>query len=217
MKLKLTILGFIASVGMASAYTLTVTNQSTFGNPSLPIVDNTGTPLSSGSIGVGFFANDALVTGNALDFGALLGGFNRYGTDATFVPGAAPGLFDLVNPANWTTSVPSTSTAAQIGNAVYVIFGNAATLAASDQLAVWKSNNVFGKEDDAGNGGTSADIATGAGSLLLGQDGGAQSYAGGAISYAGSIQLVAADAVPEPSTSLLAGLAGLALAFRRRR
>jgi len=216
MKLKLTLLTFAATVGMASAYNITATNQSTFGDPSLPIVDNTGAPIASGTIAVGFFASDSSVTDNALDFGTLLSGFNQYGSPTGLADaGAAPGLFDLVSPGNWNVSVPFNSVAPQIGNNIYVVFGNGASLAESSLLAVWKSNSIFGKEDEAGNGGAAADIATGQGSLLLGLNGGAQSFAGGAINYSDSIRLV--EAIPEPSTSLLAGLAGLALVVRRRR
>jgi len=218
MKLKLTLLAFATTMGLASAYTITVTNQSTFGDPSLPVVDNTGAPIATGFVGVGFFASDSAVTDNARDFTALLSGFNQYGSPAGLAgAGAAPGLFDLVSPANWTVAVPFTSTAPQIGKNIYVVFGNGASLAESEQLGIWKSNNVFGKEDEAGNGGTFADIATGQGALLLGLSGGAQSFGGGAINYSDSIRLVAADGIPEPSTGLLAGLAGLALVARRRR
>lgn len=221
MKLKLTLLALMSSVGLVSAYTVTVTNQSTFGDPALPLTDNTNTPLASGTVAVGYFGSDADVTGNSLDFTALLSGFTEYGAPTSVAgKGATTGLLDLVTPANWTVAVPSDSTDGQIGQNVYVVFGNGDTLASSYLLAVWKSGSVFGKEDDAGNGGVAADLALGKGDLLLGDINGPTDITAGAntITYANRIGLVGANVViPEPSTSLLAGLAGLALAFRRRR
>jgi hypothetical protein len=218
MKLTLTLLALTSSVGLVSAYTVTVTNQSTFGDPALPLTDNTNTPLASGTVAVGYFGSDADVIDNSLDFAALLSGFTEYGTSTSIAgKGATTGLLDLVTPANWTVAVPSNSTDGQIGQNVYVVFGNGDTLSSSDLLAVWKSGSVFGKEDDAGNGGVAADLAFGKGDLLLGTINGPTDITAGAntITYANRIGLV--GAIPEPSTSLLAGLAGLALAIRRRR
>jgi len=217
MKLTLTLLALTSSVGLVSAYTVTVTNQSSFGDPALPLTDNTGALLASGTVSVGYFGSDAAVTNNSMDFAALLSGFTEYGTSTSLAgKGATDGLLDLVTPDNWTVAVPSDSADGQIGKNVYVVFGNGDTLSSSDLLAVWKSGSVFGKEDDAGNGGVAADLATGKGDLLLGTNGAVDITVGAnTISYANSIGLK--DAVPEPSTSLLAGLAGLALAIRRRR
>ncbi len=216
MKITTTLFAFAAGTMISSAYTLTVTNQGAFGDPDLPIVDNAGAPLSSGSISVGFFGDDGDISGNAMDFAALITSFTVYGTESALAAGAAPGLTDMVTPANWSVAVPSDSVADQIGKNVYVIFGNAGTIGGSNQLAIWKSDSVFGTEDDAGNGGTAVSLETGKGSLLLGRDTGATLIAG-AVTFSNTIGLVTADAVPEPSTSLLAALAGLALAVRRRR
>ena len=216
MKLKTLAAAFIVTTSFASAYTVSVTNQITFGDPSLVLVDNTGAPLTSGVVAVGYFASDAAVTGNSTDFTSLLTGFNSFGSSVALSGGLAPGLVDLPTPAAWTVSVPAGTAGNQVGQNVYVLIGNAATLAESTGLAVWKSTRLFATEDDLGNGGVLANLSTGQGALLLGESGGSQ-LVGGAINYADSIRLVTADAVPEPSTSLLAGLAGLALAFRRRR
>ena len=70
----------------------------------------------------------------------------------------------------------------------------------------------------AGPGTVAADLATGAGAVLLGNSGPVTVTAGaGSIDYASSIGLVSEVAIPEPSTSLLAALAGLGLVARRRR
>ena len=215
MKLKILAAVCVVTTGVASAYTVSVTNQIAFGNPSLPIVDNTGTPITAGVVAVGFFGADDDV--NSEDFAALLTSFNQYGSNVPLVQGAAPGLFDIDTPDAWKVAVPSGTTGGQVGQSVYVLIGNADSLANSTQMAVWKSSNSFATEDELGNGGVLANLSTGLGEVVLGQSGGEQSYNNGQIVYADSIKLVSAGAIPEPSTSLLAGLAGLALVARRRR
>lgn len=219
MKLKLTLLCLVSSIGMASAYTVTVTNQSNFGTPDLPILDNVGNPITGGSVAVGYFGSDDDISTNSTEFTTLLSLFNEYGMTTSVTPGAAAGLVNNVTPADWTVGVPSGTTGDQVGQSVYVVFGNGDSLANSDSLAIWKSTSIFGTEDDAGNGGVAASLDSNLGTLLLGTSAGPTDLTagGGTISYADGIQLVSANAIPEPSTSLLAGLAGLALATRRRR
>jgi len=213
MKIKTTAVVIVSSMGFASGYTVSVTNETQFSAPSLPIVDNTGSPLASGTFAVGFFGSDAAVTGNADDFAVLLGGFTEYGTSVAATSNLAPGLFTVNAPPEWTVSVPSGTTGGQVGSSVYVIFGEGSSLAVSNTLAVWKSDSVFGTEDDSGQGTVAVDLATGLGTLLLGDDTGPTDIG---VVYDSNITLVE-ERVPEPSTSLLAGLAGLGLAFRRRR
>ncbi len=199
------------------AYTVSVTNQISPGNPSLPILDNAGNPLSTGSIGVGFFSSDNDVTTNANDFGVLLGLFQEYGTTTSLIQGNAPGLVNNVTPAAWNVVVPPGTTGGQVGQNVYVIIGNGGTLGSSSELAVWRSNNIFETDDDLGNGGVVADISTGLGDLLLGEsETPAVLTAGGnSVTFAEGIRLV--SSIPEPSTGLLALFAGLGLVGRRRR
>lgn len=217
MKLKTIAAVCIFAPNLASAFTISITNQATIGDPSLPILDNTGAPLTSGSVGVGFFADDASVTDNSLDFGTLLTNFFQFGTTEELVQGAAPGLISLTNPAAFDVVVPIGSTGGQIGESVFVVFGNSSTLANSDQLAVFRSDSIFGTDDAAGQGGVTVVLGSNVGTLLLGDNTGPTIVSNdlGSITFADNIQLV--SAVPEPSSSLLAGLAGLALLARRRR
>jgi len=222
MKMSLILLTLASSVGLSWGYTITVTNQSTFGDPALPLVDNTCRPLDRGTVSVGYFDSDDAIYSNLLDFAALLSVFHEYGTSTSIAgKGATTGLLDLVNPDNWTTSVPPTSTGGQIGQNIYVVFGEGDSLANSDSLAIFKSNAVFGKEDKDGNGGAAVDLALGKGDLLFGFDSGPINITAGqnTIRYSNGIKLQTHwnDCVPEPSTNVLTVLSGLVLVIRRRR
>lgn len=220
MKLTLPLLGFIGLTGIASAFTVTVTNQTNVSPPDLPIFDNAGNPLASGSVGVGFFGSSTDVTGNSTDFAALLGTFQQFGTTAAFTQGFVPGLVNNVAPPEFDVPIAFGSTADPVGQNIFVVFGNAATLAASNELAVWQGNVLFGTDDAAGNGGAAVSLETGLGTLLLGNSTGPVELGeANVVSFEDGIQLVTIDnaVVPEPSTGILAALAGLALVARRRR
>ena len=220
--MKLTILALASSVSIASAYTLTVSNFGHSGaDPDLPITDNLNMPLASGTVAVGFFASDEAVTGNRLDFSALLSGFTEYGTSSAFEPlSGISGLLNLVTPDNWAVTVAPEDDSPRIGGNIYVIIGNGDDLSSSDLLAVWKSDSLWGTDDAAGNGGAAVGLAAGSGTLLIGDDniaGQETDVIVGANTFTFANRIGLVEAVPEPSTSLLAGLAGLGLAFRRRR
>lgn len=223
MKLKTIIAISTLAPSLASAFTVSIANQLAFGDPSLPILDNTGAPLTSGSFGVGAFSDNAAITGNSQDFTALLAGFTQFGSTTPLVEGAAPGLVNLNTPEELDVVVPFGTTGGLIGQDVFVVIGNGDTLEGSDQLAIFRSSNAqFGTDDAAGQGGVIVDLSSDTGDLLLGDNTGPTDVSAGAasITFTDNIQLVAAgagDVVPEPSTSLLAGLAALGLVARRRR
>lgn len=219
MKVKIIfgLIGLLPSIG--SSFTVSVNNQAVFSDPSLPLVDNAGNLLSGGVLGVGFFASDADVTNNATDFTALLNTFQEYGTSVGFTSGAADGLLNVDTPANWNIPVPPGSTDPQVGQNVYVVIGNGTSLSSSTELAVWRSDQIFGTDDALGNGGLTVEFETGEGDLLLGTANGTTQVTSGvgSITYSDGIRLTTASAIPEPSSAFLMGLAALGFAGRRRR
>ena len=114
---------------------------------------------------------------------------------------------------------PQGTTDAPVGASVYLVMGDGADLASSTDFAVFDPGLVFGTENAVGAGALdiiiSSDTLT-ADSLVYGTivpnvD------TGLGLVFDEAIQLGEGAVIPEPSTSLLAALAGLALAARRRR
>ena len=109
-----------------------------------------------------------------------------------------------------------------VGSAIFVVFGNGDTLADSTAFAIVDAGALIGTDAAAPAPESSADVVINdaflttdnliVGDLVTDVD------LGLPINFNEGIQLVGAgDAVPEPSTSLLAGLAALGLVARRRR
>jgi hypothetical protein len=205
-----TSLAFVAS---ASAYTVSITNFDGADSTAVPILDNTGTPIAAGAgfIGAGTFAAapDSLETAKGLvPFGTGATGFtNGLGGEAGF-------FFNQFN-----APIPFGTTDAPVGEDLYIVFGNGSTLADSTQLAVFDAGQVFGTESAAGSGGNDVvilDSALTPENLVFGNVANDVDLGLGVI-FSEGIQLSDGTVVPEPSTSLLAALAGLALAARRRR
>ena len=221
MKFKLiTAAALVSATGLSfGAFTATVTSYVNAVDPDLAVVDNSGALIGNGLgvVGVGYFAsfNDAAISGTT-DFSALTADFVTFAGTTTAFGTNADSYAGMVNlTANGT--IPNGTIGAQTGN-MYVLFGNGATFGASTQLAVWKSNTLFGTENEVGLGAKTALLQTGQGSILLGLNGGALAGAnwGGDLGpYTNSIKLV--QEVPEPTSSLLFGVAGLALLIRRKR
>jgi len=209
---------FIGTIIPAFAYTLSVTNQNVFGDPALPLYDMADNPLTSGSFAVGFFEDDNDVFTNAADLDALFSSFTEYGTTTPFIFSVVPAIVDVVEPSNWDVFVPFGSTDPQVGQNIYVLIGNMETIPTSTEIAVWKSDEIFGTSDEIGNGGAVVILETGEGELLIGNDTGTNVVSNelASISYSNNITLVN-PAIPEPSSSFLASLAGLIFTSHRRR
>ncbi|NNC88245.1 MAG: PEP-CTERM sorting domain-containing protein [Akkermansiaceae bacterium] len=206
----------LSALSASAAYQVTVRNFTNSTN-GFPIIDNAGNPLANGLIGVGTFPVGFDFNVPAAD---VLAAFQQFGASVMEPPlstGGFPGLFNNTI----SGSIPNTSTAGDagfFGDQIYTVIGDAtSSLGDASFLAVLTDGGTFGKEDTAGNGAAAADYApastTGVtqiayGDLVNGP------FAIGPFTFAVGAQQVN---VPEPSTSLLAGLAGLALLVRRRR
>ena len=217
MKIKLsTVVMLIATTAVSYGYTTATDNLLTADPSETPVLDNTGSviALGAGSVAVGYFGSftDGEVTG-ASDFAALLADFQQFGTSS------ASGFQNLFNAAGFFSlstdaSIPEGGNAFT-GNNVYTVIGDAATLAGSSFLAVWKGSAVFTQENAVGLGSVSTSVTPGSGSLLLGSDGGAINVGVGPT-FTNSIQLAAA-VVPEPSSMFLLGLVAIGFMARRKR
>ena len=222
MKSTISLISSLVLTGFASGFAISVTNISGGGSdPDLPILDNAGNPISNAFFAVGSFGSPTDVSSNVQDFVALFGAFQQFGTTLAVTDAGIAGLVNVITPAEFNLPIAFGSTDAPVGQDIYVVIGNDASLADSTEFAVWRSDSVFDTDDQAGQGGASVSLATGAGELIVGNAAGQNELTAGGntITFADGIQLTdgAAAVIPEPSTSLLGALAGFALLARRRR
>jgi hypothetical protein len=189
-------------------------NNVTFSGTDLAIYDNSGTPLTGGFIGVFDFSGGA-----PSDFASLLANGNN-GLIAQTTLGPAN------NPTGGAISgalqnIPN-GAGQLVGVNLFVVIGNGADVASSTNLGLINSGLAIGGPDvplpqsldinlgssmtaSVGVIGANRDIDWG---LFTG---------GGAPGNPYNTPTFTLDAIPEPSSSLLAGLAGIALLIRRRR
>ncbi len=201
-------IAFLALSTASNAYTISFLNIASADATAVPILDNTGTPIAQGSgfVAVGTFA--VVPTDNA-----GVQAFNVFGSGATaFANGInADGFFDNSS----SDAIPAGTVSAPVGQSVYLVIGDGSSLATSSNFAVFDPGMVFGTENAVGAGGLDLNLSNVTvtedslvlGTLLTDVD------TGLGVTFEKGIAL----GIPEPSTSLLAGLAGLALAVRRRR
>jgi hypothetical protein len=211
---KTTIIGLSTLVlfSAANAYTVAFTNIGAADPTAVPILDNTGTPIAFGGgyVSAGTFSAVPSTVEDIKTFTAFGAGGTAFANDFS-----APGFFNAAR----TAPIPEGTTTAPVGEDVYVVIGNGSTLADSDQFAVFNPGLVFGTENSVGAGGVDAFLNSDTltqdslvfGTLVTDID------TGLGVTFTEGIELSDGTFVPEPSTSLLAALAGLALAARRRR
>ena len=212
--MKKTIITGIVSSGLlsvASAYTVTFLNVDVADNTAVPILDNAGDPiaLSGGYVSVGTFASVPSSVEDVRSFVSFGDGNSTFTNEIDF-----PGFFDSGRSA----PIPEGTVTAPVGQPVYVVIGNGDSLATSDFFAVYDPGLVFGTEDSVGAGALDIIIDSSTltpESLVFGDLVENVSLEG--IPFDEGIQLTDGVMIPEPSTSLLAALAGLALVGRRRR
>ncbi|MGB0327413.1 MAG: PEP-CTERM sorting domain-containing protein [Akkermansiaceae bacterium] len=201
--------------GSASAYTVSVQNFVGADASAVPVIDNAGNPIGVGAgfVGLGTYASAPTDVVSALDLVLFGQG------DTTFQSGlGVAGFVTRGRSAPIPEGTPN-GPGQPVGDRLYVVFGNGADLASSDQVAVYDSGLNFGTENAAGQGALDVIIDASAltsenlivGSIATGVD------TGLGLAFDEGIQLAGGDVIPEPSTSLLAALAGLGLVARRRR
>ena len=213
--MKKTVIATLATVGLfsgASAYTVSFLNVASADSTAVPVVDNTGAPiaLGSGFVAAGTFASVPGSIDEVRSFTPFGDGNSAFANNI-----GVGGFFD----GNRSAPIPAGTTDAPVGASVYLVMGDGADLASSTDFAVFDPGLVFGTENAVGAGALDIIIDSDAltpDSLVYGTIATDVDLGIGVI-FAEGIQLGEGAVIPEPSTSLLAALAGLALAARRRR
>ena len=213
--MKKTVIATLATVGLfsgASAYTVSFLNIAAADNTAVPVLDNTGSAigLGSGFVAAGTFAS---VPGSIDEVRS----FTPFGDGNSVFQNSvgADGFFDNSRSA----PIPAGTVDAPVGASVYLVMGDGADLASSTDFAVFDPGLVFGTENAVGAGALDIVITSDTltadslvyGTIVTNVD------TGLGLVFDEAIQLGEGAVIPEPSTSLLASLAGLALAARRRR
>lgn len=207
------------AVGLTSVNAATsVSGTNLTGNPvagftGVPITDNVGAPIAF-SYAAGTFTSVPDFLAPSLD----LSGFSSFSTSDESGTGnpAAPGLF----------GAPYAISAVQnTGSNAFVLIGNGATFGASTDYIVLDLG-LTAKDEVVGNGSLSFSLLSNTAGNHTGDSGTltiergvptiVQGYAAPFDSLNGQSGLTFGP-IPEPSTSLLAGLAGLTILIRRKR
>ena len=224
--MKLQLIAAFALLPAASFAVTNVTFQNFSGVTSgFPIVDNTGTPIASTDlrIEVGTFSDAFAGTFSALDLSTsdadVAAAFTPTGSSVPANPTNIDGVFNtVIGDADSGNSL--------VGQSVFLVITD--TSSADLNLIVLDLGTSFPTQDASGAG-TIPSIQIDLTNVVfgfVGEDGLGAAVdttnlealnAGFATGFENGIAFDAFDAIPEPSTSLLAGLAGLALVARRRR
>lgn len=203
----LTIVSSVALMSTAQASTISVTKPFTAGAGVMAVTAE-GVFLTGGGyyIGIGTFASLPVITDFASLFVAVNTDFLVFGSTTSATAGATQGFL--------TASITNTSAAAFNAKEVYLVIGNAATLALSTQFAILRHTPQVNFAADASAAGSTTWAATDTNSFAAVTNAGTEINDLTAANRDG-IQLVGAP-IPEPSQLVLLVL-GLALASRRKR
>lgn len=203
MKTKQLIAALIAfsSFGALEAATINVARGT--GQPGVSVLNQAGTALSTGgyTIAVGSFSTVPTITDYASLVSAV-GSFNVFGQSPSSSSGTTVGLLQL---STGITSNGGLTPELWNSQLIYLVIGNASTLAASDQFAIVRSaNNTAFPANVAPASTTNFSTATGASIVSLANAG---TISGNTLKLVG---------VPEPSVALLGALGVFGLVRRRR-
>lgn len=200
----------VATIAMASlpSFAATTITVASLGARSLLVTGANGAVYSGGSWGVGVFNPGTDFSGSAA---SILAAFNQAGNTAAFSSFA--GVFGAAGGPVVTANLPTTATGPFVGNPMFVIVGNAATLTASTDFIVSNSGVNFAAEVEGVGGTTSALFKDG--TILRGITTTVSGGAGPTASQNGQPG-VTFGVIPEPSAALLGALGALGLLRRRR-
>ncbi|MBK1831458.1 PEP-CTERM sorting domain-containing protein [Verrucomicrobiaceae bacterium R5-34] len=214
MKIKsLSLVAVVISVFASAnaAISIRSTNIVDFDSTTSAIVDNTGNVLASGSgfVGVGTFGDLTDEQIQAFSSASLIdSSFNLLGSTDMNV---GDGL--------WSEPVNEIGdTSAFLGESIFTVIGNGDSIADSDQFFIYRHSTVngtgtFNQDPNTNGDAVVADGASASGSIVLGGNGDFQFDFGAGSTDAFNLVTL----VPEPSSTALLGLGGLALLIRRRR
>jgi hypothetical protein len=174
------------------------------------ITNGSGTVYSGGSWAVGNFDAGTNFTGSA---SALFNGFNQNGSTAAFA--ASPGVLGALGGTNPTGATTSTTGADSFtGTPIFILVGNAATLAGSTEYIVIQMSNLWPQEVEGAGAAAGGFMQNG--TILRG----VVTTVNGAPNPGPTAQFNGTQSgvgfIPEPSVALL-GLLGAVGFFRRRR
>lgn len=176
------------------------------------IVSSSGALLNGSYVGVGYFSGlsdsqiqlmdestfNSITTGSG--FQALESSTSWWAFGAGLVDGNAQGAIN--------------SGSDFIGEAIYSIIGNGATLATSTELLIFKFSAVFAQDEPIFSANAKMDVSSGNGTVLWGGTGNyADNYFGEGVNPAFNT----VGLVPEPSRVFLLMLGLVGLMMRRRR
>ena len=202
--MKLQYLVSIIALTSVSAFgaSVTVTNNAGPVNTQ-SVVDNSGAAVDGGFAAIGSISDVSAL--NTLTSAGLDALFTVY-DGATGAVNNAPfnGTYSISNNGSDITGT------AWAGAPIYLVLGNGGDLASSDQVAVLRVGNFPGSEPavQTVNVNNTAEVLLGSFDTFTLQPGPIPTQ---------NAALALAPFVPEPSSSLLIGLAGLSLLIRRRR
>ena len=211
MKKCLYLLG-LTTLSASAVTTISVSNLDTTDTSDSAIFDSEGNviQIGEGSIQVGYF--DTFTTSE--DFSgstssSLLDDFVAFGSTTSAFDNSfnVDGFFsaDFIDTINTGDVI--------IGQTLFTVIGNNNTLSNSTDFLVFRHDGTEFAEEVAGIGAASGVVRVGSGTLLLGTNTGDTIVNGFAV---GSFTQIALP-VPEPSSTLLIGLAGIGMTLRRRR
>lgn len=208
------------SVTAAQAFNVTAVNLVDPDMTAVPVVDNTGAPIAVGAgfIGAGTFSStpsSVLDIANFSPIGTAVGR-TTFGDDDGAIPA---GFFDIAR--NIPLPSPAEDDNPLVGQSLFLVIGDGLDLESSSNFAILDlggvvQTDVAGAPESALSGIVLSDFLT-PDNLIVGNIV-TEVDTGLGLTFSEGIELTdGAAAVPEPSTSLLAGLAALGLVARRRR
>lgn len=209
-------IGILTSLALVSAsHAVSVTTGLTAEGPALTggtqrgIFDNAGDAVLGGYVGYGTFAD---IPG---DIGSVVPTFNEFGAAGT-VDGTPVGAATIPGTYLWATSQPVGAGDPLADADIFIVIGNEATLDASTELLVVNTGLQFG-DDDPTPGIINYDLSTFTGDPTFGSSTYQGTFTIGGNDFSSAPNSFQLQAIPEPSSSLLFGFAGLALLIRRKR